>query len=107
WWVIVLFGAAMAWLEAATVVYLRTLVGRLDPYQPQPLPLMGHLGAVEMAREAATLAMLLAAGWLAGDTRKSRFGYFLVAFGAWDVFYYVFLAVIGPWPRSVWDWDVL
>jgi len=33
----------MAWMEAATVVYLRTLVDRLDPYQPLPLPFFGDL----------------------------------------------------------------
>ena len=36
WWVVVTFAIAMAWLEAAVVLYLRTLVDRLDPYQPNP-----------------------------------------------------------------------
>ena len=107
WLAVVLFAAAMAWMEAATVVYLRTLVGRLEPYQPEPLPIAGHLGAVEVAREAATLLMLGAAGWLAGRNARTRFAYFVLAFGVWDILYYVFLAVIGPWPRSVWDWDIL
>lgn len=107
WTLLVLFAAAMAWMEAATVVYLRTLVGRLEPYQPHPLPLAGNLGPVEMLRESATMLMLASAACLAGSTARNRFGYFLIAFGVWDLLYYVFLAVIGPWPRSLWDWDIL
>lgn len=107
WIAVVLFATAMAWMESATVVYLRTLVGRLEPYQAHPLPISPHLSWVEIVREAATIAMLGTAGWLAGKTPRSRFAYFLLAFGVWDILYYVFLAVIGPWPRSVLDWDIL
>lgn len=107
WIAVVLFAAAMAWMESATVVYLRTLVGRLEPYQANPLPISPHLSWVEIVREAATILMLAAAGWLAGKSARSRFAYFLLAFGVWDILYYVFLAVIGPWPRSILDWDIL
>lgn len=107
WVAVVLFAAAMAWVEAAAVVYLRTLVGRIQPYQPDPLPLAGNLSGVEMVREAATMVMLAAVGALAGRTWRSRLGYLMIAFGVWDVFYYVFLRAIGPWPRSLWDWDIL
>ncbi len=107
WTAVVLFATAMAWMEAATVVYLRTLVGRLEPYQANPLPIDPHLSWVEVVREAATLLMLGTAGWLAGRNGRSRFAYFLLAFGVWDILYYVFLAVIGPWPRTVVDWDIL
>jgi len=104
---VVLFATAMAWMEAATVIYLRTLVGRLEPYQIDPLPLNWRLGAVEVIREAATLLMLTAVGWLAGRDRPTRFAGWALAFGIWDLGYYLFLALIGPWPRSVWDWDIL
>ena len=107
WLVVVLFAAAMAWMESATVVYLRTLVGRIDPYQRQPLPISAGLGQAEVIREAATLVMLLTVGLLAGRTWRSRIGYFLIAFGIWDILYYAFLAIIGGWPRSILDWDVL
>lgn len=107
WWVVFLFAASMAWVESACVVYLRTLVGRIEPYQAEPLPLLPHLGAAELVREAATLVMLLTVGWLAGRTRRSRLGYCIVAFGVWDILYYVFLRIIVGWPRSIWDWDVL
>jgi hypothetical protein len=107
WLVLVLFAVAMAWMESATVIYARTLFNRLEPYQPNPLPFDAHLAPVEIIREIATMVMLATGGWLAGRTARSRFGYFLIAFGVWDIFYYVFLAVIGPWPRTPWDWDIL
>jgi hypothetical protein len=30
-----------------------------------------------------------------------------VAFGVWDICYYVFLRIIGGWPTSLLDWDIL
>lgn len=107
WLVVVLFATAMAWMEAATVVYLRMLVGRVDPYQLNPLPRHAALGNTELVREVATLLMLVAVGWLAGRTWRIRLCYSLIAFGVWDIFYYAFLAVIVGWPRSLLDWDVL
>lgn len=97
----------MAWVESAVVFYLRTLVDRLEPYQPNPLPIAGGIGSAELVREAATLVMLAAVGWLAGRTGRSRFGYFVAAFGIWDIFYYVFLIPMTGWPRSLLDWDIL
>ena len=107
WFVVVLFAVAMAWVEAAVVLYLRTLVGRLDPYQAHPLPVAGTLGSAELIREAATLVMLGAVGWLAGRTWRSRLAYAVVAFGVWDIGYYVFLRPLTGWPRSLLDWDIL
>ncbi len=107
WSMVVLFALAMAWMESATVFYLRTLVGRVDPYQLTPLPPHRILGNIELVRELATLLMLFTMGWLAGREFRTRFSYMLIAFGVWDIFYYIFLAVMGPWPRSVLDWDVL
>lgn len=107
WRMVVLFAVAMAWLESAIVFYGRSLVGRLEPYQPNPLPLMDQLGATELVREAATMLMLWAVGWFAGDTRRMRWAFACVAFGVWDVFYYVFLKIICGWPRTLLDWDVL
>lgn len=107
WIVVVIFSLAMAWLESATVTYLRTLVGRIDPYQARPLPISIGLSQAEVVREAATLIMLFTVGWLAGRSRRSRLGYTLIAFGVWDIFYYVFLVPISGWPQSIFDWDVL
>ncbi|MGI9103619.1 MAG: hypothetical protein ACR2IF_14365 [Terriglobales bacterium] len=107
WLVVVLFGTAMAWMESATVVYLRMLVGRVNPYQINPLPRHALLGNTELIRELATLLMLAAVGWLAGRNWRTRLAYAVIAFGVWDIFYYVFLAAIVGWPQSVLDWDVL
>lgn len=107
WIVVASFAIAMAWLESATVYYLRTLVDRIEPYQPNPLPIQGLLGQVELVREMATLVMLFTLGVLAGRTWRARWGYAAVAFGLWDIFYYVFLRIMTGWPRSLFDWDVL
>jgi hypothetical protein len=107
WLVVVAFAIGMAWVEAATVYYLRVLVDRLDPYQANPLPMSGILEQVELVREAATLVMLLTIGMLAGPTGRTRLGYTALAFGVWDIFYYVFLHVICDWPTSLFDWDIL
>jgi hypothetical protein len=97
----------MAWVESAVVFYLRTMFDRIDPYQPDPLPMSTGLGRAELVREAATLMMLLLVGVLAGRNWRSRLGYAAVAFGIWDIFYYVFLKVLCGWPNSLLDWDVL
>ncbi len=107
WLTVVLFAVAMAWAESAAVLYLRTLVGRIEPYQSKPLPDMPGLVTPEIIREAATMVMLGCVGWLAGRTWRARFGYLLIAFGVWDIFYYVFLQALTGWPRSLLDWDIL
>jgi hypothetical protein len=107
WNFVALYAVAMAWVEAAVVFYLRTIANQPDPYQPSLVAFQPALLRAEMVREAATLIMLLAVGWLAGRTLRSRLGYLLVAFGLWDIFYYVFLTIITGWPRSLWDWDIL
>jgi hypothetical protein len=104
---VAIFAVAMAWGEAAVVLYLRVLVGRLQPYQADPLQHFGGLGGAEIIREATTLAMLLAAGWLAGTNARSRLAYGAFAFGLWDIFYYVFLVPLTGWPTSLLDWDIL
>ena len=105
--VVFAYAIAMAWVESAVVVYLRTLIGRVEPYQADPLPVFGGLGWIEVGREIATLVMLLTVGWLAGQTWRSRSGYSLIAFGTWDIFYYIFLVPMSGWPHSLLDWDVL
>ena len=107
WAVVILFAAAMAWVEAAVVLDLRTLVNRIQPYQASPLPRSANLGTAEAVREAATLVMLATVGWLAGHTWRSRLGFAVVAFGVWDILYYVWLKVITGWPQTLFDWDVL
>ncbi len=107
WIIVVIFAAAMAWGESAAVLYLRTLIDRVEPYQPDPLPVSVGLGQIELVREAATLVMLCAVGWLAGRTPHTRVAYAAIAFGAWDILYYVFLVPMSGWPHSLFDWDIL
>ena len=107
WLLVVVFAAGMAWVEAACVYYLRAMVDRLEPYQANPLPMHGVLGPVELVREAASLVMLLTVGGIAGRTRTTRLGYTAIAFGIWDICYYLFLKIICDWPKSLFDWDIL
>ena len=107
WLIVAGYAVAMAWVEAAVVFYLRTMIGRIDPHQPNPLPEVAGLSWVELVREAATLAMLFSVGSLAGRDWRSRWGYAAMAFGVWDIFYYVFLKSITHWPLSLLDWDIL
>jgi hypothetical protein len=101
------FAIAMAWVESAVVYYLRTHIDRLDPHQANPLPIIGGLGPVELMRELATMIMLFTVGVLAGRTWRVRWGYAALAFGVWDIFYYVFLKIMCDWPHSLLDWDIL
>jgi hypothetical protein len=107
WLVVVVYAMAMAWVEAAVVYYLRMMMGRIEPYQPDPLPMIGGLGRVELVRELATLVMLFTVGMLAGRSWRARWGYACIAFGVWDIFYYVFLKLICNWPHSLLTWDIL
>jgi hypothetical protein len=66
-----------------------------------------RLITIEVGREAATLIMLLAVAVLAGRDRWERFLVFSLAFGIWDIFYYVWLWVFIGWPPSLLTWDVL
>jgi hypothetical protein len=110
WAIVMVFAIAMAWVEAASVFYVRALVDRIEPYQADPLPqetMAGALGYVELWREAATLVMIATLGVLAGRTWLRRAGYAAMAFGVWDIFYYVFLRLVSGWPRTLLDWDIL
>ncbi len=107
WVIVILFAAAFAWVEAAAVTYLRVHIGRVEPYQADPLPITGTLGQIELVRELATLIMLLSIGYLAGRDRRTRLAYAILAFGVWDIFYYLFLRIQLGWPRTLIDWDVL
>jgi hypothetical protein len=103
---LIIYAVAMAYVESAVVVYLRTIYypqGFVFPLAPMPTDLLG----IEIGREAATLVMLLAVAVLAGAERWDRFLLFCVTFGVWDLFYYVWLWVLVRWPPSLFTWDVL
>src|SRR3989442_3576632 len=84
-WVLV-YALAMAYAEAAAVVYLRRVFGVVDllrdraAYDPR-------IAAIEIGRETSTLVMLLALGFAAGPSRQARLGFALFAFGTWELPY--------------------
>lgn len=129
WWRmaagLLLFGISFGYVEAAVVVYLRTIyepvrlqvnpaqtagdlfplitIERLRAIAPERVRLLG----VEVAREAATLFMLAGVALAAAGSWRSWLPAFAVAFGTWDLFFYVFLKVLIGWPASLLTWDVL
>lgn len=103
---VVVFGIAMAALESAVVVYLRALY-YTDGFTVALRLIDEKILLVELAREAATLVMLAAVGWLAGKCFKDRLAYFLLSFAVWDIFYYLWLKVFIAWPSSLLEWDIL
>ena len=101
-----LFAVAMAYLEAAVVIYLRALYGIEDLLRDISLA-PDQYTLVEIGREMATLAMLALIGWIAGRRRHDRIGYALFTFGLWDISYYGWLFVLTGWPETLLDWDLL
>ena len=101
-----LFAISFAYVEAAVVVYLREIVypeGFSFPLKDIPVKLI----IIELFRELATIVMLLSASVICGRRGWERFGYFLIVFGVWDLFYYVWLKATINWPSSLTEWDVL
>lgn len=96
----------MAYVESAVVVYLRRI------YYPQGFelnlaPIETHILRTEIGREVATIVMILSVSLIAYTSWKKKVGAFLLVFGIWDIFYYVFLKAILGWPGSLMTLDVL
>lgn len=110
---VAIFAVAFAWVESAVVVYLRKIY--FDGVFSFPLVVVWEEGKhvidplikIEFGREIATLIMLLAVGWVAGRNKFQRFCFFMIAFGIWDIFYYIWLYVMVGWPESLMTWDLL
>lgn len=123
------FGIFFGLLEAIVVVYLRQLFGSENTLlSPRVTPddvawTLGFIAflkprasilitqsqrilSLELWREVATLVMLAVFAFTAGKTTKAKLAHFLLAFGIWDIFYYVFVRVITGWPASLLDMDV-
>lgn len=103
---LVLFSIAMSYLEASVVVYLRKI------YYPAgfrfPLePIESKILIIEIGREISTLMMLTAVSYMYGANFRKRFAAFLLTFGIWDIFYYVWLKILLNWPQSLLDDDLL
>ncbi len=103
---VTLFAIAMAYLEAAVVVYLRMIFypqGFAFPLVPSSSSAM----LIELGREAATIIMLLSVAIICGRGKMERFAYLLFTFGVWDIMYYFWLLVLIGWPPSLLTWDIL
>lgn len=121
---IVLFGVAFGYVEAAVVVYLRSLsepaLARIDPAgnpndlfptltlaQIKTYPELARALKIELGREAATLLMLAAIAIAVGKNRMESAAAFVIAFGVWDITFYAFLQLFIHWPPSLRTWDLL
>jgi hypothetical protein len=122
---LLLFGISFGYLEAAVVVYLRTVYDpiriQIRPERPPEdlFPLITFeqlqraapdrlwLLGVEVGREAATILMLAAIAIVVTGEWQMWLPAFAVAFGTWDLFFYVFLKVLLRWPASLFTWDIL
>jgi len=103
---IITFSISMALVEAGVVIYLR------DIYYPEgfsfPLKILTTRHFIfEIARESATIVMLISVSALISKRFWEKFAYFLICFGVWDIFYYIWLKIAIGWPLSLLDWDIL
>jgi hypothetical protein len=116
---LVLFGIAFGYLEAAVVVYLRSLsepiraAAGLPTGDLFPLTKFSQLGAyqriakIELAREASTLIMLAAVALAVARRFHIWLAAFALAFGVWDLTFYASLNLLSGWPQSLFTWDLL
>lgn len=111
-------GIAFAFGEAVVVVYLRAASSLLVPTNLQEKTAISnpeqilellpqYLLSLEVAREAATMVMLLTIALLSASRTIERISFFLWAFAIWDIFYYFFLWLTIRWPMSLLTADVL
>jgi hypothetical protein len=122
---VVVFGVAFGFVEAAVVIDLRAIYEplhrSLHPSVPpgELFPLLTvddlrrgpegstHLLAMEVAREAATIALLAGFALGVGGRPLRMFAAFVAAFGVWDLVFYASLKLLIGWPESFRTWDVL
>ncbi len=100
------WGVAFAYIEASVVVYLRAI------YYPEgfSFPVViaeNRMIVTELFRELATLVIMWATVKLVYERLQSQLAAFMVLFGIWDIFYYLFLKMMLDWPESLAGWDIL
>ncbi len=104
---------AFGYIEASVVVYLRAIfypdgfVFPLAEFGIETSPLWRRLLLTEIGREASTLVLVISGAYLFGRNLRERVAGFMIIFGIWDIFYYVWLKVLVNWPVSIMDWDIL
>lgn len=110
---IIIFATGFAWVESAVVVYLREIFYEGSSLFPISVNwedgkyVGNYLTRIELIREFATIVMLVSVSCAAGRTRWQKFSFFMIAFGVWDIFYYVWLRVMIGWPGGLMTWDIL
>lgn len=113
WIWVVVFAIAFAWVEGAVVVYLREIYydGVFDfpirIHWVEGAIVFDHMSYIELGREIATMLMLVAVGCMAGRSHWQKFSFFMISFGVWDIFFYLWLWVMVRWPESLLTWDLL
>ncbi len=104
------FGAAMGYLEAVVVVYLRKILsigGVVDLTKLVMSQVPPDLLRIEISREVSTIIMLVAIAVLVEKNRWLRLSAFLWVFAMWDIFYYAALKILIDWPKSLTTLDCL
>jgi hypothetical protein len=106
--VVTLFAIAFGVEEAIIVLYLRQLppYGHAIAAGTTGVDLIHYVNHLEVARELCTLVVLCAVAWLASGLAEQRVRFFLVAFGVWDIVYYIALLSLSGYPGLTSD-DVL
>ena len=115
--IVIIFSIAFAYIEAAVVVYLRTIFhpeGFAFPLSDIPIRHHWRTLLTEIGREAVALVLIFTGALLFGRNRHQRFAYFATIFAVWDIFYYIWLKILSfclkpipDWPMSIMDWDIL
>jgi len=80
---------------------------QLNAMLARPAPEMLRLLRIEVAREAATILMLVSVAVLAARRARERCALFLWCFAIWDLMYYAGLWLTIRWPESLLTQDVL
>ncbi len=103
---LMIWGVAFAYIEASVVVYLREIY-YLDGFTFPVVIAEPHMVITEVVRELATLLIMWATVNLTYQILQSKLAAFMVIFGIWDIFYYLFLKIILNWPETLNSWDIL
>ncbi|MEK7405408.1 MAG: hypothetical protein AAB225_09890 [Acidobacteriota bacterium] len=70
------------------------------------MPKRSKIAAIEVGREAAKIIMLAAIALTVGRDAGHWAVAFAIAFGAWDIAFYLFLKPLLAWPASLLTWNV-
>jgi hypothetical protein len=102
------YAIAMAQVEAALVIHLRTIYYGDNPLTVFPLALVSDRDLlIELMREFATVIMILSVSLLQSRRGIRVFAAFIYVFGLWDIAYYLWLKLLLGWPTRWLEWDVL